>query len=76
MTRVKLYLLKSHCENIYIYTNENYIELNENSQNLYNDNMKLIRYKFCLKYKKVAKIFITNFVIDIYGEILFNIQYI
>ena len=76
MTIVKLHVLKSDYKQMYIYTNENYIKFNENSQNLYYDNMKLLTYKFCLKYNKVEKIFIKNIVINIYGEISYNKQYI
>ena len=76
MTIVKLHVLKSDYKQMYIYTNENYIKFNENSQNLYYDNMKLLTYKFYLKYNKVEKIFIKNIVINIYGEISYNKQYI
>ena len=31
-------------EQMYIYNNDNYIKFNENSQNIYNDNMKLLTY--------------------------------
>ena len=57
MTIVKLYL--SNCDEMYIYNNDNYIKFNENSQNKYYDNMKLLTYKFYLKYKIVEK-FLLN----------------
>ena len=74
MTIVKLYL--SNCDEMYIYNNDNYIKFNENSQNKYYDNMKLLTYKFYLKYKIVEKIFIKYIIINNYGEILYLQEYI
>ena len=51
MTIVKLYLLKSNFEQTYIYTNENYIKLNENNEILYYDQMKLLTCNFITNIK-------------------------
>ena len=63
-------------EQMYIYNNDNYIKFNENSQNIYNDNMKLLTYKFYLKHKIVEKKFINYIIINNYGEILYLQEYI
>ena len=76
MTIVKLYLLKSKYEQIYIYNNDNYTNFNENSQNIYYDTMKLTTYKFYLKHKIVEKIFVKYIVINNMGEILYLQEYI
>ena len=76
MTIVKLYLSISNYEQMYIYNNDNYIKFNENSQNIYHDNMKLLTYKFYLKHKIVEKKFINYITINIYGEILYLQEYI
>ena len=76
MTIVKLYLLKSKYEQIYIYNNDNYTNFNENSQNIYYDTMKLTTYKFYLKHKIVEKTFVKYIVINNFGEILYLQEYI
>ena len=76
MTMVKLYLLKSKYEQMYIYNNDNYINFNENSQNIYYDTMKLETYKFYLKHKIVEKTFVKYIVINNFGEILYLQEYI
>ena len=76
MTIVKLYLLKSEYNQMYIYNNDNYNSFNENSRNIYYDTMKLSTYKFYLKNKIVKKIFVKYIVINNFGEILYLNQYI
>lgn len=71
MVIVKLYLLKSKYEQMYIYNNDNYINFTENSQNIYYDTMKLETYKFYLKHKILEKIFVKYIVINLFGEILY-----
>ena len=76
MTIVKLFLLKSNCEEMHIYNNDNYINFNENSRNVYYNTMKLATYKFYLKNKIVEKIFVKYIVINNFGEILYFQEYI